>query len=137
VRRLSLVICLLAPALAGCGASSSANSAKDFKGDQKAVAQTVDDFSKAVRDNDQGKICTDLLARALVTRLDASAQKCTGAVSDQLDAAGDTKLDVKTVRVAGGRATATVVSKVDGNDRTQTLSLVNENGGWRLSGVSG
>jgi hypothetical protein len=136
MRRRSLALLLVVPALAGCGASSSSNNAKDFKGDQKAVAQTVDDFSTAVRNNDDKKICTDLLARALVTRLDATAQKCTGAVSDQLDAAGDTKLAVKAISVTGNRATATVVSKVDGHDRTQTLSLVNENGDWRLNGVS-
>jgi hypothetical protein len=136
MRRLPLAALLLALALAGCGASSTANNAKDFKGDQKAVAQTIDDFGKAVRDNDQKTICTDLLARALVQRLDASRQKCTGAISDQLDAAGDTKLDVKTISVTGNRATASVVSKVDGKDRTQTLTLVNESGRWRLSGLS-
>jgi len=136
MRRRSLAVLLVVPALAGCGASSSSNNAKDFKGDQKAVAQTIDDFSSAVRNNDEKKICTDLLSRSLVTRLDATAQKCTGAVADQLDAAGDTKLDVKTIGVTGTRATATVVSKVDGHDRTQTLSLVNENGGWRLNGVA-
>jgi hypothetical protein len=131
-----LALCLVVPALAGCGAASSSNNAKDFKGDQKAVAQTIDDFGSAVRNNDEKKICTDLLARARVASLDATPQKCTGAVNDQLDAAGDTKLDVKAIRVTGNRATATVVSKVDGNDRTQTLSLVNENGSWRLDGSS-
>lgn len=137
MRRLPLALLLLAPALAGCGPAASSNNAKDFKGTENAVAKTVDDFSSAVRNSDEKKICTDLLSRALVTRLDASSQKCTGAISDQLDAAGDTKLDVKAIRITGTRATATVVSKVDGHDRTQTLALVNEGGGWRLSGVSG
>ena len=136
MRRLPFALLLLVPVLAGCGPAGASNNAKNFKGDQNAVAKTIDDFSSAVRNSDEKKICSDLLASTLVTRLDASAQKCTGAVSDQLDAAGDTKLDVKTIRVTGNRASATVVSKVDGHDRTQTLSLVNENGSWRLSGVS-
>src|SRR3954470_4440468 len=130
-------VCLVLPALAGCGAASSSDSAKDFTGDKKAVAQTLDDFSKAARDNDEKEICTSLLARSLVRRLDATGPRCTGAISDQLDAAGDDKLDVKTIVVSGRTATATVVSKVDGDDRRQTLQLVSEDGRWRLSGVGG
>src|SRR3954454_8858030 len=130
MRRLSLAACLPVLALAGCGAASTTDNAKDFKADQKAVAQAIDDFAKAARDSDEKEICTTLLARSLVTRLDASSGRCTGAISDQLDAAGDNKLDVKTVRVTGRRATASVVSKVDGHDRVQTLSLVNEDGRW-------
>ena len=135
VRRLPFAVVLVIPALAGCGAASTSDNAKDFKGDQKAVAQSIDDFSKAARDSDEKEICTSLLARDLVRRLDASAKRCTGAVSDQLDAAGDNKIDVKTIVVAGSNATATVVSKVDGHDRRQTLRLVDENGRWRLTGV--
>ena len=123
------------PALAGCGASSTTDNAKDFKGEQKAVAQSLDDFSKAARDSDEKEICTSLLARSLVRRLDASPQRCAGAVSDQLDAAGDDKLDVKTIVISGTTATATVVSKVDGHDKRQTITLVDEDGRWRLSGV--
>ena len=123
------------PAIAGCGASSTTDNAKDFKGDQKAVAQSIDDFSKAARDSDEKEICTSLLARSLVRRLDATRQRCVGAVSDQLDAAGDDKLDVKTIVISEGTATATVVSKVDGDDKRQTITLVDEDGRWRLSGV--
>ena len=123
------------PAIAGCGASSTTDNAKDFKGEQKAVAQSLDDFSKAARDSDEKEICTSLLARSLVRRLDATRQRCVGAVSDQLDAAGDDKLDVKTIVISEGTATATVVSKVDGDDKRQTITLVDEDGRWRLSGV--
>jgi hypothetical protein len=135
VRRLPLVACLLVPALAGCGAASTTDNAKDFTGEKKAVAQTLDDFSKAARDSDEKEICTSLLSRARVRQLDASPQRCTGAISDQLDAAGDDKLDVKTIVVSGSNATATVVSKFNGDDRRSTLTLVDEDGRWRLSGV--
>jgi hypothetical protein len=135
VRRLPFAVCLVIPALAGCGASSTTDNAKDFEGEKKAVAQSLDDFSKAARDSDEKEICTSLLARSLVRRLDASSQRCTGAISDQLDAAGDDKLDVKTIVISGSNATATVVSTVDGDDRRQTIRLVDEDGRWRLSGV--
>ena len=135
MRRLSFAVFLVIPALAGCGASSTTDNAKDFKGEQKAVAQSLDDVSKAARDSDQKEICTSLLARSLVRRLDASPKRCVGAISDQLDAVGDNKLDVKTIVISGGNATATVVSKVNGDDRRQTITLVDENGRWRLSGL--
>jgi len=135
VRRLPFAVCLVIPALAGCGASSTTDNAKDFKGEQKAVAQSLDDFAQAARDNDEKEICTSLLARELVRSLDASSQRCTGAISDQLDAAGDDKLDVKTIVISGRTATATVVSKVNGDDRRQTILLVNQDGRWRLSGI--
>ena len=137
VRRLPFAVCLVIPALAGCGAASSSDNAKDFTGEKKAVAQSLDDFSKAARDGDEKEICTSLLARSVVRRLDASRQRCVGAVSDQLDAAGDDKLDVKTIVISAGTATATVVSKVDGDDRRQTITLVDEDGRWRLNGVGG
>ena len=135
--RTSVLPLLALVALAGCGASSTSKNAKDFSGDEKAVAQTIDDFSKAARDSDEKEICTSLLSTDIVRRLDATRQRCTGAISDQLDAAGDDKLDVKGIDITGPQATATVVSKVDGHDRTRALLLVNENGSWRLDGVRG
>jgi hypothetical protein len=135
VRRILLICCLPALALAGCGGASTTDNTKDFKGEQKAVAQTIDDFADAARDGDEKAICTSILARSLVTRLDATKGRCTGAISDQLDAAGDDKLDVKAIVVTGSNARASVVSKVDGDDRRQTLTLVDEDGRWRLSGV--
>jgi hypothetical protein len=135
VRRISLAAVLIVPALAGCGASSTTDNAKDFSGAKKAVAQTIDDFSKATRDSDEKKICSSLLSHDLERRLDATRQRCTGAVSDQLDAAGDNKIDITGISVEGDQATATVKSKVDGHDRIQALLLVNESGTWRLDGV--
>jgi hypothetical protein len=135
VRLPAVLALLLVPALAGCGAASTSDNAKNFSGSKKAIAQALDDFAKAARDGDESKICTSLLSRTIVKQLDASRVRCTGAIKDQLDAAGDYKLDVKAIAVTGTRARATVVSKVDGHDRRQVLELTNENGGWQLSGV--
>ena len=48
-------------ALTGCGAATT--SAGSFKGDARAVAQTIDDLSSAASSRDTSKICDTLLAR--------------------------------------------------------------------------
>ena len=133
--RLVAALALSAAVLAGCGPAATSNSAKSFNGPQKDVATAIDDFSKAVSNNDQKKICDTLLARALVLKLNSRSTTCTSAVSDQLDAAGDAKINVKRITITGTNATADVVSKYDGHDRASTLLLTNEGGGWKLSGV--
>src|SRR4051812_32391844 len=97
VRRLALTVPPPALLLAGCGPAASSKSAKDFTGTKKDVAQAVDDFSKATRNNDEKQICSNLLSRALVLKLNTGHTTCTAAVSDQLDAAGDPKIDVKAI----------------------------------------
>jgi hypothetical protein len=135
VRRAILASTLLAVALAGCGGATSTDNAKDFSDDKKAVAQAIDDFSEATSKSDEKAICTALLSRELVTKLDAGRATCADAVSDQLDAAGDSDIDVKAIAIAGARARATVVSQVNGHDRRQTLVLVREDDRWRLAGL--
>ena len=135
VRRAVLGLCLLAAALAGCGPSSTTDNTKDFEGAKKDVAQAIDDFAEAARKSDEKQICTSLLSRALVTKLDAGRTTCASAVADQLDAAGDHKIDIKAIAVTGESARASVVSQVSGHDRRQTLLLVREDDRWRLNGL--
>jgi len=43
------------------------------------------------------------------------------------------RMEIKKVKYPAPKAT--VVSKVDGDDKRQTITLVDEDGRWRLSGV--
>ena len=54
--------------LSACGQAAK-DSASDFQGDQKSVAQTVEDLQSASRKNDSSRICTSLLAPALVAQV--------------------------------------------------------------------
>src|SRR4051812_16753398 len=65
--------------LAGCG-SGDKSSAGDFQGEQKAVAQTVEDLQTAGRKGDADKICTDLLAASLVQTIRRASGECAKAV---------------------------------------------------------
>jgi len=132
-RRLALLLPVLA--LAGCSATGSTGvNTTSFKGDAKAVAQTLDSLSSAARGKDGKKACTQLLSRAVVSALGPDCEKV---MNDQFDDADDFKLDVQSIDVRGGRATARVKSDVNGVSRVTTLPLVREGGGWRLDRLAG
>ena len=130
-----LSVAVLAALLAGCGAGS-AGSADDFRnGDEKAVAQVVDDLSQAARDRDGREVCTSLLAKEAVAKLQDGTRDCAAVMQDQLsDASPNYVVDVQDVTVTGDTATAKVESPVFGEQRTQTLRFVREGQAWRLAG---
>ena len=132
-RRFALLLPLLA--LAGC--TPAGNTGVDtgkFKGDAKAVAQTLDSLSSAARSKDGKKACTQLLSRAVVSSLGPNCEKV---MNNQFDDADTFKLDVLSIAVRGDRATARVRSDVNGTKRVTALPLVREGGSWRVDRLSG
>jgi hypothetical protein len=128
-------------ALGACGQSSK-DSAKDFQGEQKAVAQAIEELqtqgSKHTSDSAR-KICTDLLAPALVARIkQASSKPCDSVIKDALGDADAFEVQVKKVTINGNRATAVVVSEAGGEkDRTDTLTLEKVGRGWKIASLGG
>jgi hypothetical protein len=131
--RLAALLCVSALTLAACGQTSK-DSSSDFKGDQKAVAQTVEDLQSASKKRDESKICTDLLAPALLTKIKtASRTTCEDVMKDALRDVDSTELQVKKVAISGTTATATVQSDAGKDDRTDTLTLVKVGNTWKIS----
>lgn len=136
----------------GCG-STSGNSAKDFKGEPKAVAQTIDDLRDAGQKKDASKICGELLASALVTKIEAAAKNtgrstCTAQVKEALKDVDSFKLDVvkNGITITGTTATAKVKTESGKDDNhLDTLQLVKETqrrGGrntqvWKIAALAG
>lgn len=118
----------------GCGATGS-NSASDFSGVKKDVATTIDDLSSAARKSDEGAICTNLLASALIQQLQTGGQTCRTAVSHALDDADTVDMTVKSVTVTGTKATAVVDSKQKATN--DTFQLVKEGGRWKIASFGG
>jgi hypothetical protein len=134
-RPLALVVLALAALLAACAPSSGSNdSADDFKGDQRAVATTVEDLESAASDGDEDRICRDLLATGLARRLAAQGGGCPAAVDEALKNTDTFALDVESVRIAGNRATARVKTETGDTDRfgTLTLTRIRPSAGWRV-----
>jgi hypothetical protein len=140
LRPLALLVAS-ALALGACGQSTK-DSAKDFKGDQQAVAQTIEDLQKegSKRTSDSSrKICNDLLAPELVSRIkQASSKSCDVVIKDALSDADAFELQVKKVTVNGDQATAVVQSQASGNkDRTDTLTLKKVGNTWKIAALGG
>ena|ERR1700754_5114154 len=132
--RLAVLLSAGALTLSACGTTTK-DSATDFKGDQKAVAQAVEDLQSASKKGDESKICTDLLAPALVTKIKAHDKDgCEPALKDALRDVDSYELQVKKVAISGTNATATVTSDIGkDDDRTDTLTLVKVGNAWKIS----
>ncbi|HEY6760022.1 MAG TPA: nuclear transport factor 2 family protein [Baekduia sp.] len=132
--RIATLLCLSALTLSACGQTDK-DSASDFKGDQKAVAQTVEDLQTASRKSDETKLCNDVLAPALVTKIKTSSKggTCESAIKDALRDVDSWELTVKKVAIDGTTATATVQSDTGKDNRLDTLTLVKVGNTWKIS----
>jgi hypothetical protein len=134
VQRFRALTCVAAVALAGCGSNPS--SAQNFEGDEKAVAQIVEDLSAAARAGDPEEICSRLLSTALVERMKAGERTCAEEVDDSLGDADDHELEVQDVTVSGTTATARVEGRAGSGNKVATFRFVKEDGRWKAEAIS-
>jgi hypothetical protein len=137
-RRPLLAAAVMAGLLSGCAQSSSDDDV-DFKGEQKLVANVVDDLTDAGRDKDGDAVC-GLLAAELIKKIRATAggkASCAEAVDDALDDADSFRIHVKSVKIDGTSATAVVESEENDDEIRDTLSFVKESSRWKLSALAG
>jgi outer membrane lipoprotein SlyB len=122
-------------AVAGCTSTGSSNdSSGKFSGEQRLVANTIEDFESAASKGDQDKVCRDFLAKALVDQYAKRGGTCEHAVDGALKDTDSFDLTVESVSVTGQQATARV--KADRGkepDQQRTLTLVKQGTGWRIS----
>jgi hypothetical protein len=130
------VLAALAVAASGCTTSGTGtgDSSGTFNGEQKLVANTVEDLESAANKGDQGTICADLLAHDLVDRLDARGG-CGKTVDGALKDADTSNLTVLGVQVRGATATARVKAETGKKDRVTTLRLVKQDGRWKIASL--
>jgi hypothetical protein len=139
LRSLLPIALVAAVLLAGCAAQSSSNNddTSQFKGDQRLVANTVEDFESAASKGDQDKICRDLLAKALADQYAQRGGTCEKVVDQTLKDTDSFDLTVEKVAIAGQQATATVKADRGKKDLTQAITLVKQGTGWRISAFQG
>jgi outer membrane PBP1 activator LpoA protein len=134
LRSLPPVVLLAAVLVAGCTTqSSNDDSTSKFRGDQRLVANTVEDFESAASKGDQDKVCRDLLAKALVAQYAQRGGTCEKAVDAALKDTDSFDLTVERIAISGQEATATVKADRGKNDINQSLTLVKQGAGWRIS----
>ena len=131
-----LLLCVLSLALTACGGATPRDSAKDFKGAERAVAAAVENLETAARDNDSAKACTKLFATRLLSTIRTRGQTCTAAVKDAFKDADALDLTVEDVTIDGTTASAKVTSGTGSNKQTATLELEKAGAAWRISSLS-
>jgi hypothetical protein len=126
-------------AVAACGGGGGGGS--DGDGEQPPAEDSVRSALTAYRDataaRDAQRLCTRLLARALVTRIERAGLPCQEALRIALEDVRDPVLEVQSVRVRGTTAEARVRSGAAGQEpSTDTVRLVQEDGTWRITSLT-
>ena len=130
-----LLAVLAALILAGCGAQAESDSSVDtFRGEDRNVAQKVEDLQEAGEGRNPEDICADILAASLVDALEVAGSDCQQEMQKAIDDADDFELEVLDVTVTGTTATAEVRRGDDGP--TQTMQFTQERGEWRATALS-
>jgi hypothetical protein len=132
MKRLAVAVCLLV--VAGCGGGQQDSDLDRFRGADRAVAQKVEDLQEAGERRRPEEICTDILAKALVSQLEAAGVDCAQEMTKAIEDADEFELDVREVEVDGSTATVTVRRGDDGP--TETMEFTQEGGQWRATSLS-
>ena len=148
--RVVLAVCLLL-ILVGCGDDSSGAKAKATAtavatrtatpaatpgtAEQRAIAAVLERYAQAVRSGDARAICSGLLSREVLRRVQQAGGECErDLIADAVEAGGPSyALKVASIEVTGRRASARTVVTDRRGTRPQDQPLVREAGGWRLS----
>jgi hypothetical protein len=134
LRRAALPALALAAVLGGCSTQASNDSSSNsFKGDQRVVAKTVEDFESAARKGDQDDVCAKFLAKALVDAYAQHGGTCQSVVDGALKNTDAFGLTVQSVRIAGTQASVRVKVDRGSKDLVQGLTLVKQGQAWRIS----
>jgi hypothetical protein len=128
---------LLAFGVAACGSTVATSS---FKGEQREVAQAISNLQSDVRAGDQKKVCENDLAGPVISRLSAAPGGCKQAIKGQITEVDNFDVTVESVQITGTgskrTATARVKSVYNGKKRVRTVSLILENGKWKILSVA-
>ena len=119
---------LAAAALGGCSQANPDASAGSFEGDERDVAQVVDDL-KGSRDPEE--ICSRILTDDLARSLESGGRDCVDEVQATIRDVADTDLDVRDVTISGSTARA----EVRQGDAAATFELERSGESWRISSL--
>lgn len=130
--RPSAALCVLALAVAGCGAAPR-DSAQDFKGDERPVAAVPEHLESAARDDKPDVVCKQLLSAKLLEVLRKQGTDCKTAVKEAFQDAGSYDITVRDVAIRGTHATVKVSYRRGSDDKNATLELDRDGSAWKIS----
>src|SRR5688500_14398727 len=116
-------------ALAACGEPS----------DEELVRERMEGFGRAIAAKQYNRLCSEYLARELVTRVTAAGLPCGVALTRGLEGVRSPKLTVLEVRVRSDRLALVRARTSAANERpsVDTFRVVKEGGQWRIGSLAG
>jgi hypothetical protein len=135
IKRALLLLCvpLLALGVSACASTSTLSS---FKGEEHAVAQVIANLQTEATAGEAQKICSEELASTVTARLNSVPGGCKQALKSQLSQVDTQELTVEKVHPHGSTsASAEVKSTYAGKIKITTLTLVKEDGVWKISSL--
>jgi hypothetical protein len=132
-RLIATAVLAITPAVtaAGCGPD------REGPTPEQQVRAVVARFGLASRQKDYQTICDDLLADALVQRVEAIGLPCETALQRGLADVRDPRLVIRQVSMRGARALVRVHSTAAGQPPSDdAIELVRENGAWRIASLA-
>ena len=124
---------LLVVGMSACASTTSGS----FKGEPKAIAQTISDLQSEATAGEAKKICNNLLASSVTARLQSAPGGCTQSIKNQLSQVDTLELTVASVTPqTATTASAKVKNTYAGKSRISTVDLVKEDGKWKISKLS-
>jgi hypothetical protein len=132
-RALFAVLLALAAIASGCGGSAS--SAGDFEGEEKRVADVVEQLQSAGETGDAAEICNEVLAKQLRDQIQEAGANCEQELEKAIKDADDFELEVEDVTITGNSATAKVKGRDGGEERVRDFEFVREGRDWRATSL--
>jgi hypothetical protein len=129
-RATAVLLAAVSLALTACGGTKEMS-------DRDQVAATVQAFGRATAARDYPRLCGEILAQELVTRIQQAGLTCRDALRTGLQGVRDPQVTVGTVAVDGDRATADVRTTATGQPPSvDRVRLVREGGRWRIASLA-
>ena len=129
----SAALCALAIALAGCGGGDDDEAAGGLA---QEAGDVVKQLERSIAKGDYDYICSNLLSAEV--RRQAGGGECPAMLERTSAGLKRPRIQVQKISIEGATAEVQVVTVAEGQDRVEdTIRLVREAGGYRISSLSG
>jgi hypothetical protein len=127
-------LCALVAALASCGGGD--DDGDDASGLAREASAVIEQLERSIAAGEFERICSELLSADV--RRQAGGGECPAMLERTSAGVKRPRIDVKDIRIEGATAIVHVVTLAQGQARTEdTIRLVREAGGYRISSLSG
>jgi hypothetical protein len=127
-------LCTLVVALASCGGGD--DDGGDAGGLAREASAVIEQLERSIAAGEFERICSELLSSEV--RRQAGGGECPAMLERTSAGVKRPRIEVKEIRIEGATAAVDVVTVAQGEARAKdTIRLVREAGGYRISSLSG